>query len=254
MHVRTPFRRGLGLAALALAATAAGARAQQPQLPPAAQITARYLQAVGGQAAVERHAQRRTVTETNFPGMGITMTGEMYQARPDKMVMKVNMGAMGTSSGGYDGTVAWAVDAMQGPRVLQGAEAAETMRQADFSMDLAQSFRTMETAGEKTVGGKPCWDVRMVHRTGIVVNNCFDKESGLLVQTAYTQASPMGQMPVVATISEYRDFDGVKLPSRISVTLMGQEMVTTVKSVSHEPFDPAVFAIPAEIKALRPGN
>ncbi|HYJ78856.1 MAG TPA: DUF620 domain-containing protein [Longimicrobiaceae bacterium] len=252
MSLRSTFVRGGGLAALALAGLAAHAPAQQ--LPAAAQVVDRYVEAIGGRAAIGRHGQRKMVTELSIPAQGMTIAMETYTARPNRMAMKAEVPGMGTMSSGYDGTVAWSTSPVTGPRIITGKEAAEALRQANFdaSTDLARAFPTMETVGEKSVGGRACWNLRMVTADSVEVHSCFDKETGLLVSTSVVQSSAMGDIPVEIVVSDYRDFDGVKMPTRMTMSLMGQEMVTTVKSVSHEPFDAAVFALPPEIRALVP--
>ena len=254
MSARNSFGRSFALAALTLAVSAAGTQAQQ--LPPAQQVLDRYVEAIGGRAAVARHKQRRVVAEMNMPAMGLTMTIETVSASPNKMLTKVEAPGMGNMSSGYDGTVAWSSNPMQGPRVLDGSELQEQIRQADFdaSLDWAKSYR-METVGEKTVAGRPCWNLKMTHTvTAMDVHNCFDKESGLLVQTSMKTQSAMGEMQIDATMSEYKDFDGIKMATRVATSVGGQEMTTVIKSVTHEPVDPSIFAPPAEIRALRPQN
>lgn len=254
MPARNFLGRSLALAALTLAASAGGAQAQQ--LPPAQQIVDRYMEAIGGRAAVARHKQRRVVAEMNMPAMGLTMNIETFTASPNKVLTKIEAPGMGNMSSGYDGTVAWSNNPMQGPRVLDGPELQEQVRQADFdaSLDYAKSYR-METVGEKTVAGRPCWNVKMTHTASSQeVHNCFDKESGLLVQTSMKTQSAMGEMQIDAAMSEYKEFDGIKIPTRVVTSMGGQEMTTVIKSVTHEPVDPSMFAPPAEIRALRPQN
>ncbi len=254
MSVRNSLGRSFALAAVALAMTAGAANAQQ--LPPARQVIDKYVEAIGGRAAIARFQQRKTVAEINMPANGMTMTMEMYQAAPNRMFTKMEMAGMGSFTSGYDGTVAWANNPMQGPRILEGAELNETLRQADFAalLDPAKAYTAMETVGEKTVAGRPCWNLKMTHASGIDVHSCFDKESGLLVHSVVKQQGPMGEMEVEATVSEYKDFDGIKMATKTVATMMGQEMSTTIKSVSHAPIDASVFAVPAEIRALRAQN
>jgi hypothetical protein len=251
MSVRNSLGRSFALAAVALAMTAGASGAQQ--LPPAQQIVDKYVQAIGGRTAITRFQQRKTVAEINMPANGMTMTMEMYQAAPNRMFTKMEMAGMGTFTSGYDGTVAWSNNPMQGPRVLEGAELNETLRQADFAalLDPSKSYTAMQTVGEKTVAGRPCWNVKMTHASGVDVHSCFDKENGLLVHSAVKQVSAMGEINVEAIVSDYKDFDGIKMATKTVATMMGQEMSTTIKSVSHAPIDASVFAVPAEIRALR---
>jgi Cu/Ag efflux protein CusF len=242
--------RGLAVAAVLAASAASGAQAQQ--LPPARQLVDKYVEAIGGRQALARHQQRKVVSEMSMPAMGMNMTVELYQARPNKLFTKTEMAGMGTFTSGYDGTVAWTSNPMQGPRILADRELAETLRQAEFdNYDLAKVFPTLETTGEKTVAGRPCWVVKGVSQQGIEVNYCFDKETGLALGATATQPGQMGDMQVEMVFSDYQSYDGLKMPAKTTMTMMGQEMTTTIKSVSHAPFDASIFAIPAEVRALQ---
>ncbi|HEU4558633.1 MAG TPA: DUF4412 domain-containing protein [Longimicrobium sp.] len=240
--------RALALAALALAAHAGTARAQQ--LPPAQQIVDRYVQAIGGRPAFARLASRHMVAEMSMSGMSMQM--ETFTARPNKMVAVVSVNGMQITSG-YDGQVAWTNSPMTGPRLMEGAELKQVLDNAQFdrSFDPSASSTSMTTVGERTVDGRACWDVKIVSTNGIESTNCFDKETGLLVATRAKQVSQMGEMEVDSKVLDYKDFDGVKIPTRIVSSMMGQEVVMTVKSVSHAAIPAAKFELPAEIKALQ---
>ena len=250
--IRNTFARALGVAAVVATAHAAAAQ-QQSGLPPAQQIVEKYVQAIGGRQLIGRFNARHTQAEMSMPAMGMTMTMDVYQARPNKMFSRIDMGGMGTATSGYDGQVAWVNSAMSGPRILSGPELNETLSHADFdaSLDPAKTFTTMETLGEKTVDGHPCWNVRMVTATGVEAQNCFDKETGLLVGSTVTQHSQMGEMQAEMLYSDYREFDGIRMPTKTTVSTMGQQMVTTLKSVSHEAVPDSMFALPPEIRALQ---
>lgn len=240
--------RALALAALALAAHAGTAVAQQ--LPPAQQIVDRYVQAIGGRPAFARLTSRHMVAEMSMSGM--TMQMETFTTRPNKMVAVVSVSGM-TINSGYDGQVAWTNSPATGPRLVDGAELKQVLDNASFdrSMDPAASSTSMTTVGERTVNGRACWDVKIVSANGMESTNCFDKETGLLIGTRSKQTSQMGEMEVDAVVSDYKDFDGVKIPTRMVSSMMGQQVVMTVKSVSHAPIPAARFELPAEIRALR---
>ena len=248
---RIRFARALGVAAIAVAAQAGAAAAQQA-LPPASEIVEKYVRAIGGHDAVARLQARHMTAELSMPAMGMTMTMETFAARPDKSLMRMSVNGMQVAEG-YDGQVAWASDPMNGPRLIDGAELAQRQDMASFdnALDFAKVFPKLETIGEKTVNGKPCWNVRMTGQRGTVQEGCFDKESGLLVATHAVRQSRMGEIPVDATYGEYKQFDGVLVPTVSTIQQGGQQVVVTVKSLSHEPVPASTFELPAEVKALQ---
>ena len=237
-------------AALALFGSAPAARAQQ--LPPARQIVDRYVEAIGGRQVLGQQRFRHIVAEMSMPAMGMTMTMESKFARPNRYLVQMEMPGMGKMLSGFDGTHAWAVNPATGPQVMQGKELQQAVRQADFdgSMDLTRSFPTMETVELTKVDGTACHRVRMMTAQSDTVFGCFDVDTGLLSSMEMKQASPMGDVAVQMRMSEYKEFGGVKMPTRSTASMAGQEMVTTVKSVSYEPIAESEFTPLAEVRAL----
>jgi len=248
--IRTRFGRSLGLAALALAVQAGAAAAQQ--LPPASQVVEKYVEAIGGRATAARFQARHVTAEMSMPAMGMTMTMESWMARPNRSFSKMQMSGMEITSG-FDGTTAWVNSPMSGPKILDGTEFKQALDNANFdnNLDFAKVFPTMETIGERTVGGSACWNVRMVSANGTEVQNCFDKTTGLLVGSIAKQQTQMGEVTADIVMSEYKVFDGLKLPTVMTMTMGPQQVVTTIKTVSFAPVAESVFALPPEIKALQ---
>jgi hypothetical protein len=251
MSFRTSPLRALALAGAALTVAAAPAQAQT--LPTAEQVVARYVAAIGGEQAIAAQQFRRAQIEMSMPAAGMTMTAEMMQARPNKAVMNIEIAGLGSMRQGYDGQVAWSINPMQGPKILEGKELADMLRQYDFDANLRFShmFRTMETVGRAEMNGESCVNVRMVTETGDEVINCFADDDGLLVGAVIKSSTEAGQMESTVTFHDYRDFGGLKMPTRTSMSMMGQQMEMTVKSMSTDPIDASVFALPAEVKALQ---
>ncbi len=251
MSFRTSPLRALALAGAALTVAAAPAQAQT--LPTAEQVVARYVTAIGGEQAIAAQQFRRVQMEMSMPAAGMSMTVEMMQARPNKAVMNIELPGMGSMRQGYDGQVAWSINPMQGPKILEGKELADALRQFDFdaNMRFSHLFRTMETVGRAEMNGESCVNVRMVTEGGDEVLNCFADDDGLLVGAVVKSSTEEGQMENTITFHDYRDFGGLKIPTRTSMSVMGQQMEMTIKSMSTDPIDASVFELPAEVKALR---
>jgi hypothetical protein len=251
MNFRTSPLRALALAGAALTVAAAPAQAQT--LPTAEQVVARYVAAIGGEQAIGAQQFRRLQIEMSMPAAGMTMSAEMMQARPNKAVMNIELPGLGSVRQGYDGQVAWSINPMQGPKILEGKELADALRQYDFdaNMRFSHLFRTMESVGRAEVNGEPCVNVRMVTESGDEVLNCFADDDGLLVGAVVKSSTESGQMESTITFHDYRDFGGLKMPTRTFMSVMGQQVEMTVKAMSTDPIDASVFELPAEVKALR---
>lgn len=233
--------------ALALPLTAAA-----QQLPPARQVIDRYVEAIGGREAISRQKFRSIETEMSMPAMGMTMTVKTLMAAPNRMITSAEMPGAGTLRSGYDGAVGWQVNPMTGPSLMSGAELEQNVQLSDFysALNYDKLYRSMETTERAELNGRPCYRVKLVTASGRESWQCFDTETGLMVATGGKQESQMGSMEVTSLLSDYRDFDGVKMATRSTTRMMGQDMVVTVKSVSHAPVEASAFALPAEIQAL----
>jgi len=241
-------RAGIALClALALPLTAAA-----QQLPPAKQVLDRYVEAMGGREAIARQKFRTIETEMSMPAMGMNMTVKTVMAAPNRMVTTAEMPGAGALRSGYDGSVGWQVNPMTGPSLMSGAELEQNAQMADFHgpLNYDKLYRSMETTERTELNGRPCYKVKLTTASGRESWQCFDTETGLMVATGGKQESQMGSIETTSLFSDYKEFDGVKMPTRSTTKMMGQDMTATVKSVSHAPVDASVFALPAEIQAL----
>lgn len=227
-----------------------GARAQQQDsLPSARSIMERAIKEVGGQSAFSAHRSVHTTGKIEISAQGITGTVETWKARPDRIATRAVIAGMGEIGRGYDGTTGWSTNPATGPQVLQGAELALTRYSALWPGDW-DAFQTMETVAATDFEGKPCYQVHLVTRDSLEVTLYYDRETGLQRGTSFTQESAMGKVPVTAVLSDYQDFNGIKLPTRTVQRAMGIEQVLTLDSVDFDTVPDSAFALPPEIKAL----
>jgi hypothetical protein len=229
-------------------AGAAGAQTRSPQ-----EILTRYAKAVDpdGKAAT---ATGFTSTATmEMPAAGVSATVSSVQRKPNQVASTITIAGLGEMRQGYDGTTAWAMDPMQGPRLLSDAEARELVDGADFramTRDPAL-FSAMEAAGEVTVDGEPTDCVKLTWKSGRVTTECYSRASGFLLQSSTTQSSPQGEIDVVTTYHDYKPVDGVVFAHRILNSFMGAQQVITITGASMGAVDASKFELPAEIKALK---
>jgi hypothetical protein len=230
------------------------ARAAAPgNLPAARQILDRYVEAVGGRAALMKNRSSHTTGLFEVPAAGLVGQIDVYAAAPNRMFVKTNFPQMGEVTSGYDGTTAWSVDPMQGPMLLEGKQLEDTRVQADFYGRLheASNFSSMETTGLVDFEGKQAYSLRLVRTNGDVVEELFDPTTGLLVGSVATRDTPMGPVTVTSVVSDYKKFGDQLVPTRVVQKVAGQEIVVTISSVTYDSVDPAVFELPASIKALK---
>jgi hypothetical protein len=215
-------------------------------------VLERYREAIGGRAASAAKQHMYSVGEFSMPAAGITGTFESYASRPSKSATRVTLAGFGELRTGFDGDVAWSINPMEGPRVLQGAERAQTADDAQFDSTLrdASRYSTMETVERTRLAGRECIKVRLVSQAGQESFDCFSAETGLIVGSIARRETNMGTIDALTLYDEYRDFEGIRMPTRITLQVMGMDQVITLREVRFTAPPASTFELPAEIRAL----
>jgi hypothetical protein len=241
--------RGLVAAALVFGMQPAIAVAQTPTVD---ELVARYVDAIGGRDAVLGATSSRTVGHVEVPAAGMTGDVEVLVAGPGNMLQRTTIPGFGESVSGLTDGRAWAIDPMQGARLVEGAEAEQLANSADPTVALrdASHFTTREVIGTREVDGEQCVDVRFVWQSGREMVDCFSVESGLLVASRSTVDSPMGSIEIVSRITEYRDFGGLRIPTVIRQEMGPIQQHLTISSVEYGTVTDADVEPPAQIRAL----
>ncbi|NLG60680.1 MAG: DUF620 domain-containing protein [Candidatus Cloacimonetes bacterium] len=220
------------------------------QMPDADAIIKRFEQEIGvaGRNPYDGVTSIRTVMNISSPAMGMALDMQIDAVLPDKFVSRMSIPGLGEVRSGYDGTVAWSIDPMQGARLLDGPEFEQVRAQAADITEpgISRNLTSAETIGEDTVDGRKCWVVKLTMNSGVTADSCFDAENGLLVK----QVASQGGVEVESYFHDYKAFGPVKMASRIVARAAGQEQILTIESVDYDAVDPAALRLPAEVQAL----
>lgn len=237
---------------VALAVVALMAPSLAAQTPEA--ILERYNKAVDPQNRVASLEGIKTSVTMEMPAMGMSMTINSAARRPNQIIVDTEIPGVGNMRQGYDGATAWAMDPMQGPRILTGMEAAALIEGSSFnsmtrSPDL---FSAMAPAGAADVAGDPATCVKFTWKSGRETTDCFSNASGLLTRTIAKQVTEAGEIEVEMFMKDYRNVNGMLVPHLVQSSMMGMQMIITTTAVEFTAPAAAMFALPAEIKALKP--
>jgi hypothetical protein len=226
--------------------------ASQGPLPSGREVVNRFIEAMGGQAAIRAQGGRHMMGSFSIPSQGIGGALDVYAQPPNKMLVRVTLQGIGEIRTGYDGTTAWAMNPMVGPQVLDSIQLKQIQQQADFYSALypETQIASLETVGAETFEGVECYNVKVTTTWGETYNEYFDKTTGLQLGSKRKQESPMGAVEIVAVSSDWKVIEGVKVPFKSVQRTMGIEQVITVDSVSVLAVPDSMFALPPEIQAL----
>jgi hypothetical protein len=184
--------------------------------------------------------------------MGLKGALLIYRSEPNLTYTEIDFPGLGKMKEGFDGKVAWAFSAMQGPQVKEGDEKLNTAREARFhSENWKELYKQVETLALEAVDGKPCYKVLLTPHEGSPSTNFYDQETGFLVKSIMTLKTAMGEVKAETLTSDYRKVGALLVPFKTALNIAGQAMTITFSSVeSNAPIPKGAFELPAEIKAL----
>lgn len=226
--------------------------AQPADLPPARDVVARYVAAIGGEAAVTDPRSIRTSGVFEMAGGAVRGTFVIVQT-PTQTSLTMTVPGLGEMVTAYDGTHGWSVNPMQGPRLLDGAELAALREDAGSTGLLRRSSHlvAMETVARTEIDGEACWRVRFAYASGRETADCYAVESGLLLGSWSTQESSMGTIAVETRVGEWQAFGPLRTATVMRQRAMGQEQVLRVERMEYDRADDAAaFAPPPAVRAL----
>ncbi|MDX6614174.1 MAG: photosynthetic reaction center cytochrome c subunit [Blastocatellia bacterium] len=210
----------------AAAGQPAATPAPTPAPPTVDQVLAKYIDAIGGAAAIDKmktRLMRGTYTGVN----GVALPFEIYQKAPDKFYLNVTT-PQGPIERAFDGKLGWekssrGVNELGNP-VLESLKAAFLFFQ---NIKLKEQFTQMRFGGRDQFG-----DRAIIIVSGRTVGNkrerlFFDAVSGLLLRRVTYTETLVGVIPEQIEFDDYRDVEGVKLPFTVRVQSVEPGLVST---------------------------
>jgi len=214
----------------------------------------KYLQAVGGKAAVEKVQTRvsegslQRPTTVN-PG-GKPATIQIYHKAPNKIALVITAPDGSVTYQSFNGTTGWVKTPTQ-QRELTAAELAQVRQQADLykEVTLKDQFSGLRVGNKQKVNNRDAYVVVGMNKgTNKRERLFFDVESGLLVRRVDLNQTVLGLDPVQMDFSDYREVDGVKLPFMIQISSLDNNHNGQIRTFSqikqNVPVDDAKFEPP----------
>jgi Peptidase family M28/PA domain len=213
---------------------------KSPQEPPTVeQILEKYIEAIGGKAAVQAQTSCVMKGSLSVPAIGAEGTIEIYAKAPNKQLTEIASSALGNSREGFNGTTAWAEESGE---VKDSPGFAK--RDADFYLPirLREIYPKMKLNGKEKVGDIQAY-VLEAPRGGSPKRWYFDTETGLLVRSEARDSS--GKVIEREDYEDYRAVDGVKVAFTTRSLEEGLDVITKFTVVKHNiPIDDAKFEKP----------
>lgn len=225
--------------------------AQAAELPAARSLIDAHIAAVGGAEAYAKSSDGTTKIQMEIVENGMKLDMTIYGHGSDRATQMAIPGA-GEFRSGYTGGIAWSMDPMNGPRLLEGKEREQIVEESDPKVNMRDPsvIASATTVALSESESRPCYRVEIKWTSGRETADCYSTEDGLLLSTESVVASPMGDVKQISQMSDYRSFGAIKLPTRMKGKAAGMTQLITLQS-----FDPATpaseaFALPTAIEAL----
>ena len=219
-------------------------------MPTVGQVLDKYVQALGGKAAIEKVTTVVIKGKVDVPSTGETGSMETYRKAPNKEMQMINIPSNGPSQRGFDGTVGWNWDPDSGPSDMSPADLAAMKLESDFYRDirLKELYPKITLKGKEKVGNREAYVVDAPREDGSSEKMYFDTESGLLIQTEVPIEVPdEGKTIVNSQYEDYREVEGVKVAFTIRQSSADFDYIIKVSEVKYNvPVDDAKFKKPTQ--------
>ena len=210
------------------------------------EIVNKYLDALGGTDKLQSVKSRKA--DIVMSTSGIQLPGVIYEDNKNRQKLELTYQGMKIINS-YDGETAWAQSPPAGmpqPTKLSGAEA-EAMADNEFLNEFINwKSRGMkvELKAEESLDGKSYYRIDLTTPKGKLTKYFVDKETYLVAATK--EMSPTLGQEVTSYVSEYKEFNGIMVPTQVSVKAGGMELqAIKVNNVEHNVEIPdSVFAFP----------
>ncbi|MEL6108997.1 MAG: hypothetical protein AAFU85_23560 [Planctomycetota bacterium] len=229
-------------------------KAPSGALKTADEVLARFVQVTGGKDSYAKIKSYVSSGVMEMPASGLKAPVKtMGTMDPVQMYMSIDLGQFGgTTEQFVTEKACWSASAIQGTRVMTGAEKAQLERAAAMFPELAPSkyFKETKLEGVEDVDGQKCYKVKLVPKLGNPEFAFYSVDTGLKIKTVATMQSPAGEIKIESLSSDYRQVGPIKMPFKASQKFPnGMSMsMTTEKVEFNKPVEKAKFVVPAAIE------
>jgi len=216
--------------------------------PPAEQLVDKYLQAVGGQAAIDKVSSCVMKGAIEFDGRSMPI--DIYSKDPEKRISFTHL-PDGDSVTAFNGQEGWLASPGHPLREIHGSDLDGAAMDADLHLatHLKTMFSKMAVPGMQKIGDHEAYVVVGQREGKPPVRLYFDEQSGLLVRLVRFGDTALGWLPTQIDYADYRDANGMKIPYRWTVARPNGRFTIQVSDVKQNiPVDDAKFAKPATEK------
>jgi FimV-like protein len=210
-------------------------------LPTLDEVLAKFVEAIGGDAAIDKVSSRVVKGELNVVGVSRGGSFETHAQAPNKIVSMIQAHPLGTYRSGFNGRTGWMRTAT-GSRPLKNAELASIKRDADFYGQFRPKrvYPKITLAGMSKIGYRDVYVLNL--DPGQNERLFLDAKTYLPVRMSIVLALGANSVVVEIYLDDWREVEGIKYPFYMSQQFPGMTLTYIVKEIKHNvPIDPKVF-------------
>ncbi len=184
-----------------------------PQLPSVAEVLDHYVQALGGQAALDG-VKSQTIRTEHLNGRNPESKTVMYQKAPGKVLL-AQVSPSYSLWVGYNGKRAWAQDSERSYwGILNTPQRNSIMRDSEIYQGsrIRSAYSEVKVKGMEKIGDRDTYVVSGTSPEGTSEEFFFDAQTGLLLRRHIEEKTIFGGFQVRADFEDYREIGGVKMP------------------------------------------
>lgn len=239
--------------AMAAALGVSGAAVAQGQ-PSADELVAKYVQALGGQSAIDAINSVQFEGEMRFPG-DFKLTYKEVRAK-EKNASRSEAALQGlTLVQAYDGQSGWRINPFQGRRDAETMSADEARSVADSGsiggplVNAKADGSAVSYQGREDFDGTETYKVKVTQKDGDEFVYLLEPETMLPIKVTETRRIRGSQQVSETELGDYEKVAGVYFPMSIETWQDGQsnqrQRVSIAKAEANVAVTPAMFAQPA---------
>ncbi|HEY6390592.1 MAG TPA: c-type cytochrome [Bryobacteraceae bacterium] len=225
------------------------ARTATATAPTADDILGKYVNALGGAAAMKKNTSR-AMKGTILAGGNETPIDVITKA-PNKRI-SISHNPNGESFTAFDGTSGWLGNTGRPARDMSATESEAAGLDAEFYLGLRakEIFPQLRVGRPEEIGGVECEQLIGTRPGRPPVRLYFDKTSGLLQRLVRYGETPLGRNPTQIDYADYREVEGVKIPFRWTLARPNGRFTIQIAEVKiNVPVEDGRFTKPAgEVK------
>ena len=218
-------------------------------LPAPDQVVSKYVEAIGGSAAIKKIASRVESGTASF--FGREMPVEIYEKSPGKSLTVIHL-PDGDNATGFDGSQGWLAFPHRPLLSMSGSELEDARVEADLQLPLhlKEMFRDLRAARPETINGHDTYQLVAFVSKQPRARLYFDQRSGLLLRLLLYAGTPLGPNPTRTDFDDYRTVDGVQVPfRRVTARPSGRFTIQLSEVKQNVNIDDAKFTKPQPAEA-----